>query len=170
MKALRAIVAVLALAASGLAVSRLTLPAIRCNVEKRTVGDELRQLNEVPQSDRILHAREILATCARCLQYFPHDYTFQVNLARAEHVLGRLDEAERSYQHALALNARPEIYTYLGQLQYERGKPDEARRNLLTAAMFDLQFTEWVGQPLQTELYVEVMQRNERLRSAKQPQ
>lgn len=170
MKALRAGVAVLALAASGLAVSRLTLPAIRCNVEKRTLSDELRQLNAVMPSDRILHAREILAACARCLEYFPHDYAFHVNFARAEHVLGRLDEAERSYQHALELNARPEIYTYLGQLQYERGKPDEARRNLLTAAMFDLRFTEWVGQPLQTELYTEVMQRTERLRSAKKAQ
>lgn len=170
MNALRAIVAVLALAASALAAARLAIPRIRCNVEKQRVSSELRQLNAFPPSERLAHAQEAAAACYRCLALFPDDYTLRVNLARAEHVLGRLQEAEDDYRKALELNQRPEVYTYLGLLQYERGKPDEARRNLRTAAMFDLRFTEWVAQPLQTELYNEVVQHHDRLRSAKQPQ
>lgn len=52
-------------------------------------------------------------------------------------ILGRNDEAARSYAQALALEPRPEGYLNLGRAQWRAGRRDEARRNFETAVRLD---------------------------------
>ena len=163
MKMLRAILAAGIVAASVLAATRMVLPRWTCNGEKGRVAADTQR----DTADRAERARELAAVCRRCLAQFPNDYEFAMLLAANEHWLGRRDEAEASYRRALELNERPEAYAQLALLALERGDVEAARRNLMTASVFNLSYSELVGYPLGTEVQIAVQDREKRLRGAR---
>jgi tetratricopeptide (TPR) repeat protein len=166
MKWLRTIVALCVIAASGGVALRLVIPRFRCNTEK-AIADAATILvqEELSGYERTSKAREIAQTCRRCLELFPEDYEFLNLLAANEEVLGDHERAEKSYQRSIALNARPETYAYLGMVQLERGRVDEARKNLIYGALFNLSVVELISEPLRSEVAKAVLDRHQRLNS-----
>jgi len=171
MKAFRLTLALLLLAATIALIERVMVPRVRCNLAKGEVNRIVRRFHRIgDEYQRINMARKNLAKCDACLSVFPEDY--QLHLLRAANlrILGRPDEAVRSFEHALALTERPEIYAQIGEVEIERGNVEAARRALLRAATFNIMFVETVDDPLKTEIYSAVYDRNERLLAAKRRQ
>jgi tetratricopeptide (TPR) repeat protein len=164
MKALRATLAILVIAASGFTIARVTIPRFTCNIEKSSVRAVTRAHRIATDFERTTRARDLAARCRRCLAYFPDDYNFQFMLALNEEMMGRFDDAVRSYERALELNERPEIYSRLGLLRLRMGDTERARADLFKAALFDLEYAGNVSEPMQSELYAAVNERNNRLK------
>jgi tetratricopeptide (TPR) repeat protein len=166
MKWLRTIVALCVIAASGGAAFRLVIPRFRCNNDKAiaAAANTLVQ-EELAGYERTAKAREVAEICRRCLELFPEDYEFLNLLAANEEVLGDHERAEKNYQRSLALNARPETYGYLAMIQLERGRVDEARKNLYYGALFNLSVVELISEPLRSEVAKAVLDRHQKLNS-----
>jgi tetratricopeptide (TPR) repeat protein len=166
MKWLRTIVAVCVIAASGSAALRLVIPRFRCNNDKAIAYEATTRLREeLAGYERTSKARGVAEICRRCLQLFPEDYEFLNLLALNEEALGDHERAEKTFQRSIALNARPETYGYLGMVQLERGRVDDARKNLYYGALFNLSVVEMVSEPLRSEVAKEVLDRHQRLNS-----
>ncbi len=168
MKALRAAVALLVIASSALVAVRIVLPPLHCNVEKARVNASVILADRTRGSyERIIRARTMAAECLRCLEATSNDSDFRMLLAANQHLLGEYDEAERNYRRSLELNERAETYAFLALLQLDRGSPEEARRNLYHASLFDISLTELVSSPMREEIYEAVMKRHEQLRGSR---
>ena len=170
MKALKAVLALLLVAAGAVTEYRIVLPAIHCNEIKGRANSALRIRDRVPNSyEQIELARRMAAECARCIESFPNDAEFRTLLASNQHALGMLDEAEHNYRLALDLNERAETYAYLALLQLDQGRLDEARQNLVHACLFDISLVDLVSSPMKEEVYEAVMKRHEKLRGGSRP-
>ena len=53
-----------------------------------------------------------------------------------QELIGRVEDAERSYREALTIEQRPEIYMALALAQVQLGRVDDAVENYVTAARF----------------------------------
>lgn len=169
MKALRILLALLLATAAIAVITRLIVPRIRCNLVKGEVNRDVRwRLAGIgDEYERVVRARRNVAKCQACLAIFPEDHQMHMLLAANLRIMGRYDEAVRTFEHALTLTERPEIYAQIGELEIERGNIEAARRALLKAAEFDIDYVQTVDQPLRTEIYEAVLARHERLRAAK---
>lgn len=169
MKALRILLALLLATAAMAVITRLIVPSIRCNLAKGEINRDVRgRLAGIGNEyERIVRARRNIAKCQECLAIFPEDYQLHMLRAANLRILGRYDEAVRTFEHALTLTERPEIYAQIGELEIERGNVEAARRALLKAATFNITFVKTVDQPLRGEIYEAVLARHERLRAAK---
>lgn len=166
MKWVRPIVALFVIAASGGAALRLVIPRYRCNADKAIANaSTILVQEELAGYERMAKAREVAEICRRCLERVPNDYEFLNLLASNEEVLGDHEHAEKSYQRSISLNARPESYAYLGLIQLERGRVDEARRNLYYGALFNLSVVELISEPLRSEVAKAVLDRHKKLNS-----
>ncbi|HKR62493.1 MAG TPA: hypothetical protein VJZ00_02075 [Thermoanaerobaculia bacterium] len=166
MKALRAFVALLAIASAAAAAWKLVLPRYDCNHQKAIVNSWTVRLDrETDETVRIEKAREMIEICRRCLEQFPDDYELYLLLGSNETFLREYDDAEQSFRRSLALSERPETYAYLALAQLEEGKADEARKNLYRAALFNLSVVELVSEPMRSELAQAVTDRHRRLGS-----
>lgn len=70
--------------------------------------------------------------------------SYHVARAEALRILGRNDEAIATYQTALSLQRRPEIYTPLGLLQIKAGRREEGIQSLITAIRFNGAYGGWI--------------------------
>jgi tetratricopeptide (TPR) repeat protein len=166
MKWLRALTALLAIAASVSAAWLLVVPRLGCNRDKAVVNAATIRLDRGPADDaRTAEAMQLATICRRCLEQFPNDYEFHLLLGSNQQFYGDFDGAEQSFRRSLALSERPETLAYLAVMQLERGRPEEARQNLYRAALFNLSFVELVSDPLRTEIAQAVTARHQRLGS-----
>jgi tetratricopeptide (TPR) repeat protein len=169
MRALR-VVLLLLLATSAVAViTRVLLPRIECNLAKGAINRDVRNFSRTGDDyQRALRAQRNIAKCQKCLAIFPEDHQLYMLLAANLRILGRYDDAIRTFEQALALAERPEIYAQIGEVEIERGNVEAARRALVKAATFNIVYVETVDQPLRDEVYAEVFARHARLQAAKQ--
>lgn len=116
---------------------------------------------------RLEQARNNIAACRRCLALYPEDFQFHLLMGANLRILGNYDEALQSFERALVIAERPEVYAQMAEIEIERGRPDTARQYLRNAAMFDLRYAAVVDQPLRGEIEAEVLARHERLRAGK---
>ena len=168
MKAFRVALAVLLLVVSIALIERVMIPRVKCNRWKGDVNRVVRRFHRISDTyQRINLARKNLARCEACLETFPDDY--QLHLLRAANlrILGSYDEAVRTFQHALTLTERPEIYAQMGEVEIERGNVEAAKRALLRAAMFNIVYVETVDEPMKSEIYSAVYERIDGLLAAK---
>ena len=171
MKVIRVALAVLLFAVTVALIERVMVPRVRCNLAKGEINRIVRRFHRI--SDEYLRynlARKNLARCDECLETFPEDYHLHLLRAANLRILGRYDEAVRTFEHALTLTERPEIYAQMGEVEMERGNVEAARRALLRAATFNIMYVETVDDPLKTEIYTAVYDRIDRLTAAKQRQ
>jgi tetratricopeptide (TPR) repeat protein len=167
MKALRILLALLLLSVTVAAITRQLVPRVRCNLMKGQVNRDVRRFARSGyEYDRIVRARRNLQRCNECLAKFPEDHQLYLLRGANLRMLGSYDEAVHSFEQALALVERPEIYAQLGELEIERGNVEAARRALLRAATFNIMYVETVDEPMRTEIYKQVYDRIERLRAA----
>ncbi|HYC60588.1 MAG TPA: hypothetical protein VEK79_13570 [Thermoanaerobaculia bacterium] len=171
MKAFRVVLAVLLLGAAIAVIERAMVPLVRCNLAKGAINRTVRRFHRIgDEYQRFNMARRNLVRCDECLAAFPNDY--QMHLLRAANlrILGRYDEAVRTFEHALTLTERAEIYAQLGEVEIERGNVEAARRALLKAATFNIEHVMTVDQPMRDEIYTAVYARIDRLKAAKHGQ
>ena len=112
-------------------------------------------------------ARNNIVSCRHCLTIYPEDFQLHLLMGANLRILGNSEEALQSYERALAIAERPEIYAQMAEIEIERGNPDAARKLLRKAAMFDFSYAEVVDQPLRGEIEAEVLARQEQLRARK---
>jgi tetratricopeptide (TPR) repeat protein len=164
MKAFRALLALLLVAALMAVIAKAMVPRLQCNLAKGRMNREVRRFSgSGDEYERITQARANVEVCRHFLTIFPEDHQLHMLLAANLRILGNLDEAVESFQHALALTQRPEIYAQIGELEIERGNIEAARAALTKAATFHMFYVEAVDEPLRSEIYRAVMARYERL-------
>lgn len=166
MKAIRAFLALTLAAAAIAMIVKVAIPRLECNLAKGRVNREMKRLAQMgDEYDRLSRARKNVATCRACMAMFPYDHHWHLLLAANLRILDERDEAILSFQRALALTERPEIYAQLAQLEIERGNISEGRAALLRAATFQIFYIDYVADPLRGEIQTAVMARYERLRA-----
>jgi tetratricopeptide (TPR) repeat protein len=167
MKAIKALLAIAVMATALAAVVRTQWMRYECDREKGRADRRLRQaFRDRSESERAAVGRRLLARLRPCLEHDPFDYQLLVTYGIAADASGRKDLALEMYTSALALNERPEILANIAELQFELGRPAEAKANLLRAASFHIAYVRKVGEPLRSELVAAVQARNERLLAA----
>ncbi|HXG58487.1 MAG TPA: hypothetical protein VNL91_05665 [Thermoanaerobaculia bacterium] len=164
MRAIRTAAAVLVLAICAGAAYRLPLHRFECERARRTLERGLVEL-EGSSDDyrRMTFARDAHERATDCTEAFPHDYAMLMVKAASEQVLGLDREAIATYRRALAANQRPEIYANLALVELRTGDYAAARRDLLTAAIFNIEYAKLVDDPLRSEIYAAITARIERL-------
>ncbi len=167
MRALRTLLALLVILASLALIVRGVIPRIECNREKGPMNRQVRRFARSGDEQRMEQARNNIAICRRCLALYPEDFQFHLLMGANLRILGNYDEALQSFERALVIAERPEVYAQMAEIEIERGRPDTARQYLRNAAMFDLRYAAVVDQPLRGEIEAEVLARHERLRTGK---
>lgn len=166
MKALRALLALLLVAAVIAAIVTTMVPRIQCNLAKGRINREVRRIaRSGDEYERRTLARRNVEVCRRFLAIFPEDHQLHMLLGANLRILGSLDEAVRSFQRALALTERPEIYAQIGELEIERGNIEAGRAAVTKAATFHMVYLGTVDEPLRSEINNAVMARYDRLRA-----
>jgi tetratricopeptide (TPR) repeat protein len=167
MKAVRILLALLLAAAAAAVIVRIAIPRLECNLAKGRINREVRRMaRSGNEYDRIVKARANVITCRTCIAQFPQDHHFYMLLGANLRVLGDRDEAVRSFQQALALIERPEIYAQIAELEVERGNVEAARKALMTASTFQIFYIDYVSEPMRSQVQNEVMARYNRLRAS----
>jgi tetratricopeptide (TPR) repeat protein len=167
MKAIRALLALLFVAALAAVIAKAMIPRLQCNLAKGRMNREVRAFGRSgDEYARLTGARENVETCRHYLTIFPEDHQLYMLLAANLRVLGSLDEAVENFRHALTLTERPEIYAQIGELEIERGNIEAGRAAMTKAATFHMLYVETVDEPLRSEIYKAVMARYERLQAA----
>jgi tetratricopeptide (TPR) repeat protein len=125
-------------AALALAIVRVPVSRYRANLERTEVNRLLdRAEKATSEYEKRRLALAAIEKASRWLALDPADYKLLVARGAAEALAGSPDRAIETYQQALTLNERREIYTYLGVLQMNRGEVDAAIENLTRAAAFN---------------------------------
>lgn len=143
----------------------------QCSVEKKKAELWMETATESSTlARRRTIARGAIERLSRCIQNDPSDFEALFLLAVARSEAGQKEAALQTFEAALDLNERPEIYASIGVLHLEAGRPAEALRNLLPAAYFNLYLARDVVAPaLAWDLYVEAEKRQQRLTKAGLP-
>lgn len=167
MKTLRAIVALLLVAAVTAVIAKAMIPRLQCNLAKGRMNRDVRAFaRSGDEYARTRRSQENVETCRHYLTIFPEDPQLYMLLAANLRILGSLDEAVENFRHALTLSERPEIYAQIGELEIERGNIEAGRAAVTKAATFHMFYVETLDEPLRSEIYKAVMARYERLQAA----
>jgi len=170
MKPLRAVLALLLVAALAVMVTRVFVPRISCNLAKGRINRSVRGFARIGDDyRRTALARANLEECRRCLEYFPEDHQLYTLYGANLRFVGRLDEALEAFRKALALTERPEIYAQIGEIEIELGNVEAGRAAVMKAAMFHTLYAETVAEPMRSEINAVVRERYERLRKKANP-
>lgn len=164
MRALRLLLALLIAVATIALIARGVLPRIECNRDKGRINRDVRRFARIgDESMRIDIARKDLDACRRCLEIYPEDFQLHMLMAATLRVLGDADAALQSYENALKIAERPEIYAQMGEIELERGNVEAARELLLTAGRFHIGLLDIVDEPMRSEIAADVLIRQARL-------
>jgi tetratricopeptide (TPR) repeat protein len=167
MKVIRALLALLLAAAATAVVVRVAIPRLECNLAKGRINRDVRRMGRTgDEYARITLARSNVITCRVCIERFPQDHHWYMLLGANQRVLGERDEAIRSFQQALALIERPEIYAQIAELEIERGNVEAGRTALMTASIFQIFYIDYVSEPMRSEIQNAVMARYDKLRAS----
>lgn len=170
MRILKIAVAAAACAAAVLVIARGIVPRYQCSAEKKRSELWMRGARDASLDQRMTVARAAIPRLMHCVETDPSDYEAMFLLGVAQMEAEQKEAAVRTFQAALAVNERPETYTRLGLLQLELGDAEEARRNLLRAAYFNLHLMEGALSPdLAWELSYAAQQRRKRLLKGRTP-
>lgn len=166
MKAIRVFLALMLAAAATAVLVRVAIPRLECNLAKGRINRDVRRFaRSGDEYERVTSARKNVARCRQCLASFPQDHHWHMLLGANLRILGDREEAIRSYQRALALTERPEIYAEIAGLEIERGNIEAARAALMKAATVHTLYLESVSDPLRSEVLAAVLARYERLQA-----
>jgi tetratricopeptide (TPR) repeat protein len=164
MRLLRSLLALAVLIVAGILLIRVPWALQRCNIEKRHAEQVIdRSESIVSDFDRQRVAAEETARLERCAVAFPADWQLHFLMANLHQIAGRKPAALHSYELALALEQRPEIYYGMSLLQFENGQAAEGLANAEKAALFNLQFADLYEQRLRDDLFAKGLTRQRRL-------
>ena len=164
MRLLRSMVALAVAIVAGIALVRVPWALLRCNIEKRHAEQLIDQSATILSDfERQRAAAEETDRLERCAVAFPADWQVHFLMANLHQIAGRKPAALHSYELALALEQRPEIYYGISLLQFENGQTAEAIANAEKAATFNLKFADQYQRQLRDQLFVTVLARERRL-------
>lgn len=113
----------------------LTELARRTDAAEKTAGDY----------ERTVRARRNVADLTRLRESSPTDVRVPVLIAANQLLMGLREEAVRSYDEALRVEPRPEIYMARGDALVQVGRVDEAVESYAAAVRFDARFLDLVA-------------------------
>ena len=118
----------------------------RCSLEvtelaRRTDGAE----KTAADYERTVRARRNIADLARLRESSPNDVRVPMLIAANQLLMGLPAEAVRSYDDALSVDRRPEIYMARGDALVQLGRVNEAVDSYATAVRFDARFLDFVA-------------------------
>lgn len=102
-------------------------------IDARTTAAE----QTVGSYELLLRARRNLEDLARLRARCRSDVRVFMLAGANEELVGRLEDAERSYEQAMRTDQRPEVQAALARVQLRLGKVDAAVENFIGAARFD---------------------------------
>jgi tetratricopeptide (TPR) repeat protein len=114
---------------------QLTELARRTDGAAKTAGDY----------ERTVRARANVAELARLRESAPIDVRVPMLIAGNQMLMGLREEAVRSYEEALHVDPRPEIFMARGDALVQLGRVDEAIESYATAVQFDARFLDLVA-------------------------
>lgn len=168
MRALRFTLALLVSIAAIALIVRGVLPRVECNRAKGVINRDVRRFARIgDENARVTVARRNVDLCRRCLAIYPDDFQLHVLMGANLRILGDANAALQSYENALAISERPEIYAQMGEIEIERGNVEAARALLLKAATFNIAYLDVVDEPMRTEIASDVLMRQARLLAAR---
>ena len=85
---------------------------------------------------RLQRARRNLDDLARLREECPTSVRVPMLMGANQELIGRVEDAERSYREALTIEQRPEIYMALALAQVQLGRVDDAVENYTSAVRF----------------------------------
>lgn len=150
MRIVKAIVAVVLLAAAGTYIRRVLFEQYRCGVVvTKEVLDGTRLLGGISDSALVsIRARENLAKLAPCLEHTPWNVRLHMlaggnHAFRDEHAL-----AVAAYSRALEYDRRPEIYFAIGDQLLHLGRTNEAIEQLVAACVIHPHWIARIPEPV----------------------
>lgn len=139
MNMLRRLIAVGVVAAGIYALYAFCALPYRCNlVEKSRNSATESAFRRAGSTEARILARENIDALLHCVEPGCHDVSLDMLLAANYRLLGQYQTAIASYQHALLLDQRPEIYMNLGSTEIAAGDRESARQHMLQAALFNV--------------------------------
>lgn len=121
----------------GWALARYAYEPHRCNAAITAV-DVSTTVAAADANDyaRLVRARSNLQRLAALGETCPTDVRVPMLTGANEELVGRPEDAIRSYDHALTIEQRPEIYVARASVQLGLGRLDEAVKSYVQAARF----------------------------------
>ena len=118
----------------------------RCSVEitelaRRTDG----AVKTASDYERTVRARRNVSELARLRESAPNDVRVPMLIAANQLLIGLRGEAVLSYDDALRVDPRPEIYMARGDALVQLGRVDDAVESYATAVRFDPRFLDLVA-------------------------
>jgi tetratricopeptide (TPR) repeat protein len=135
--AARSAFALLAVAAGAVALYAFCVLPYRCNIIKNVQTAAIAGTFDRGGTAAPIAARSSLAALQRCTFPTCRDVATDMLIAATYRILGRHEEAIRTYRHALTLDRRPEIYANLAREELATGNRNGAREHYLRAALFN---------------------------------
>jgi tetratricopeptide (TPR) repeat protein len=149
-------------------IARGVLPRIECNRDKGRINRDVRRFARTGDENmRINVARKDLDACRRCLAIYPEDFQLHMLMGATLRILGDADAALQSYETALTIAERPEIYAQMGEIELERGNVEAARKLLFKAGRFHIGLLDIVDEPMRSEIAADVLTRQAALLAAR---
>lgn len=166
MKVIRILLAALLVTSASLAITRIALPRLACNLAKGQINRDVRRMGRTGNEfERYEKARANVARCRECIAEFPQDHHLYLLLGANLRVLGEYDAAIAELRNALKLIERPEIYAQIGEIEIERGNLQAGHDAILRASIFQIYYIDMVSEPMRSEIQNEVMARYDKLRA-----
>ena len=135
------------------AIYALVVVPNRLNIEERVISERTKAIqNEDPMAIAPI-AREHVRKLTQMLRWLPTDTDLHMLLAANYELLQLREEAKATYEQALAVDGRPEIYIELGRIQLALGNYDAAVTSFARAVRFQPNMIERVsGESLQEDV------------------
>lgn len=111
---------------------------VHCNAAVTDVDARTTMAEETASDyERLVRARRNLEDLAPLRRRCRADVRVFMLAGANEELVGRIEEAERSYEQALRTDQRPEVHAALARVQIRLGRIDAAIENFTAAARFD---------------------------------
>jgi tetratricopeptide (TPR) repeat protein len=152
MSAARHAAAALIVAAALFGVDRVAIVPFRCNLLTHRVQLRTERIAAAGELSAKSVARQNLEELAACEAPCRYDTNFLLAKAANQLVLQDLAGAAASYQQALAVDRRPEIYLNLGLTQLDLLQTSEAVETLMEGARFNFSVNGEVPEPVRSTI------------------
>lgn len=130
--------AALTILLAGLALDKVCLDPYVCNLRLSSLRKATeRAFADADGQRAAIVARTLLVQIADCRPAFEQRSARAMLTAANERILGRLEEALRSYEFALDSDRRPELFLNAGLVLSQLNEHERARDNLAAAGFFD---------------------------------